>query len=176
MKNHSAQNSGFSIIELMTVVVIISVVSLLAMANYRRGSLQTALDNQAVQFVQDLRQSQEWALSAREIDGAVAYGYGIYVRQGAGSYVLYSDINNNKRYDSGVDQVNKTVELDKRIEISLCQPDRASINYIAPDLTAKIVGNGGQSQTLRTVFRAKNDYITREVMANIAGLVYVVKK
>jgi prepilin-type N-terminal cleavage/methylation domain-containing protein len=161
---------GFTLIELLTVTFIILIISVLVVANYHRGNRSVALSAQAARFAQDLRRAQESALSLRQINGMLPYGYGIYVRQGGSSYILYSDNNNDKIYNDG--EAQETVALDGNIEISSCLPNTASIDYIAPDLTAKI--NNGAGTELRVVFRVKNDAsMTRSVVANIAGLVYV---
>lgn len=180
MKKIFAKNSGFTIIELMTVIVIIATVTVITAASYHQGKSQKVLDGQAYQLKQDLRQAQEWALSAYEIDGTPSYGYGIYIRQGNDSYILYSDDNNNKQYDSGFDRENRVVALNEKIEITSCVSGGAnissgiSINYIAPDLTAKIIdGGGGDHETLEINFGVINGDGIRTVVANIAGLVYV---
>jgi len=171
MKKFFAKNSGFNLPELMIVITIIAIISVMAAANLRDGRHRIALDNQAAEFAQDLRQAQEWALSLRGWPAAA--GYGVYIENdGLNKYILYADLNNNKVYDVG-DAVQKTVSLNEAIEIAALNPDPIDINYLAAESAMAII-NGGGAQTLEAVFRVKNaPTMTRAVAANVAGLVYV---
>jgi prepilin-type N-terminal cleavage/methylation domain-containing protein len=194
MNKFSANNIGFTIIELLVVITIVAIISVLGAANYHRGNEQVLLDGQVAQFAQDVRQVQEWALSSKQLGAATSYGYGIYIPaivSGAPQkYYLYSDNSDpataappkKAQYDDA-DTIAKTVVLDKKIKIdscSLCNPAKGmSVNYIAPDLTAKIVkeGTGGAGQNWGSMEFSVigNPAMKRTVCVNRAGLVYVSK-
>ncbi|MCU0653342.1 MAG: prepilin-type N-terminal cleavage/methylation domain-containing protein [Candidatus Pacebacteria bacterium] len=162
---------GYSMIELMTVMVIIAIMTAFAVSNYHEGNRQVTLDVQANQLAQDLRKMQEWALSAHQVNGASLAGYGIYIVQGGSSYILYADsiASNNARYDAGTDVVLQTVDLNNNLEISQSSPTPVSVNYIPPDPVTKI--NDGLD-TAMFEFRVKNTSMTRKVYVNRAGLIY----
>ncbi len=63
------QESGFTLIEMMTVLFIMAMISGLVFANYRSGNQQFALENQAYSLAQDLRKVQEMAMSSKEVGG-----------------------------------------------------------------------------------------------------------
>jgi len=170
-------NRGFTMIELITVMGIISIITVISVSNYRQGNYQVLLDMQANQFAQDARKTQEWAMAAHQIGGVSLPGYGLYVAPG-NSYIIYTDNpgNNNGRYDAGIDPVRQTVTLDKNVEISSCAPNPASIDFIPPDPTTKLSDNFGAtpaSNEVVVVFRVKNTTLTRQVVINRAGLIYV---
>jgi hypothetical protein len=128
----------------------------------------------ANQFAQDVRRVQEWAMSAREFDDTFQRGYGIYINVG-GSYSLYTDGNGDGYYTSGgTDIIRETIALNQNIEISSIVPNPPiSINFAPPNPTTKI-SNGSDSDVATIIFRIKaNPSITRSVIINRAGLVYV---
>ena len=160
--------------EMMVAMAIVFTISAMVAANYHLGNRQIVLDNQAAQFAQDVRRVQEWALSSRETAaGDEPAGYGIYVPGTGGYYLLYADSDNSKDYTNAEEDVEK-VFLNNAIEISACEPTLADINYAAPDLSGKIIdGVGGQFEWAKITFKIKGGSETRNVAANIAGLVYV---
>jgi prepilin-type N-terminal cleavage/methylation domain-containing protein len=173
MKNFFSQNQGFTLVELLTVVAMVCIISGIAAANYRLGDRRVVLDNQAAQLDQDFRRAQEWALSSREINGTSPAGYGVYAPGTGGYYILYADSDGNKKY-SGESEIVEKIFLDGKIEISACQPSPADINYTAPDLAVKITnGAGAGFDWARITFRIKGGAQTRVIAANAAGLVYV---
>jgi len=171
---------GTTLIELMIVTAIILILSVLVSASYHQGRNRVLVDTQANQFAQDLRRVQEWAMAAHQISGQTKYGYGIYLTQGSNSYIIYLDDGNaggaiipgNGRYDIGFDTVQETIALEKNVEVSLCVPNPASINYMVPNPSTKIGGNDLITQQ-QIEFRAKGTSTVRRVVANKAGLVYV---
>ena len=90
----------------------------------------------------------------------------------------------NGKYDNGFDTPEKTVTLDPDITISsvvcvaagvpgACTDDAASVDFMVPDPLTRL--NGSDSVTEQDVtFQSKaNSYLTRKVVANKAGLIYV---
>lgn len=178
-------NFGFTLIEFMTVVVIIIAMSSLIAVNYRHGSAQVILDNQAMQFAQDLRLAREMALSLRSEDGVAVYGYGIIVPDASGnSYKLYADQSadgSHKWESESVNDVIKTVAISNQVDFKCYLNDLPSpctkfgINYIAPHPITNIFRhNTTYRDNMKIVFKSiKYPAMTRTVVANAAGLVYV---
>ncbi len=87
-------NYGFTLVELLVIISIISLLSLAVVANYRSGQKQYALQTSAHKLAQNIRRVQEMAMAAREIDGRI--NHGIRVEPGKNYYNLIScDIYNN---------------------------------------------------------------------------------
>ena len=95
------KEKGFTLLEILTVVVIISLLSTIIIAGYREGERQFALKRSAHQLAQSLRKAQEMALSSQEFMGIPQGGYGISLKEGSDKYVLFIDCNNNNQFDNG---------------------------------------------------------------------------
>lgn len=181
MKFGFKSNTGFTIVELMTVIAIIGIVAAIGAAGYRQGERRVVLDNQTFGFMQDVRRAQERALSSRDIGTETPAGYGIYLPHDGGYYFIYADKNNSKNYDNGEEI--EQVSLDGKITISNMQVRKKNtswtntnsidINYAAPDLTARINRGGDGYEWAKVVFSVVNGSPTRTAVINIAGLVYV---
>ncbi len=91
-------------LEILTVVVIISLLSTLFVAGYREGERQFALKRSSHQLAQSLRKAQELAISSQEFMGIPQGGYGIYLQmtpqsEKTGKYTLFIDCNENNQFD-----------------------------------------------------------------------------
>ncbi|MFA6376209.1 MAG: prepilin-type N-terminal cleavage/methylation domain-containing protein [Candidatus Paceibacterota bacterium] len=164
--------TGFTLIELMTVMAIIFIMSILAVSNYHQGGSQVVLDVEANRFAQDLRRVQEWSMAAHQVAGVAKKGYGIYVSAVSGSYIVYTDNNGNGIYDAP-SELYETVVLDKKVEISSCTPNPASVDFMVTSPVTKI--NGGDATTVQKVqiWLKNNHNMKRTVTVNKAGLIYV---
>jgi len=85
------------------VVVIITLLATIFVANYREGEKQFALKRSAHQLAQAIRKAQELALSSQEYMGAYQGGYGICFKEApegqTGSYTLFIDCNRDGDFD-----------------------------------------------------------------------------
>jgi len=81
---------AFTITELLVITAIISLMSTLILANYRAGELQFALESSSHKLAQDLRRSQEMAMSMRQFScpSGTLKGYGIRFIKDGESYSL----------------------------------------------------------------------------------------
>jgi len=92
-------DKGFTLLEILTVVVIITLLSTIFIAGYREGEKQFALKRSAHQLAQGLRKAQEMALSSQEFMGIPQGGYGIHFKEGSDKYILFIDCNDNNKFD-----------------------------------------------------------------------------
>lgn len=144
------KNKGFTIIELLVIITMVTIFSAIMFADYGNTGKQFALDRSAEKLAQDLRRTQRMAIDALIGIDETTNGYGIYFDKGAGSetkYIIYRNNNVNIYYDAAepADSIKETIliesgvkicdikdndvsEADNTISISFQPPD--PINYI----------------------------------------------
>lgn len=111
------KSKGFTLLEITVVVAIITLLSTIFLANYREGEKQFSLQRSAHKLAQDLRRTQEMAMSSQKVpldfDSEEPFpkgGYGIhfmvnptqgYCQTASKGYciILFADCNNNGNYD-----------------------------------------------------------------------------
>lgn len=130
--------AGFTIIELLVVIGIITILSGIMLLNYQTGKEQFALQRSAFKLAQDIRRVQAMAMSAREFESNVPSGYGIRFALGVSNYILFADDNDNQDYDPGADRVMENIALEKGIEINDLSGPPLRITFTPPDPTVTI--------------------------------------
>lgn len=100
-------SKGFTIVEILTVLVIISILSAIILANYSTGQKELALTRAANKLAQDLARAKEMAMSIKDhkvgedMPTPSHGGYGIFFDLDEPfHYILFADCNKNKIYDS----------------------------------------------------------------------------
>jgi type II secretion system protein H len=89
------RGGGFTLIELMVVMTIISIMTAVVLTNYRGGNQQLALDRSANKLAQDIRRAQGMAMSTAQCPsgtdcaGQVPPRYGIYMGNSAAEKSYY---------------------------------------------------------------------------------------
>ena len=180
-----AGQSGFTIIELLTVIFIILFLSGMVLANYHTGNSQLSLELEANKVASDIRTVQEMGLSAPAVPGfadQVIGGYGIHFSKNDQSYVFFVDTSpagGDGQYESGSggDTVLQTVAMDPSYYIVSVDTDAVSVLFLPPEPATNITGKNGEvlTQTTIVIASSNNPSLTRSVIINKAGLVYVVQ-
>jgi Tfp pilus assembly protein FimT len=160
------------------VIGIIAVLTLIIVPNYGAGGSQLALSRSASKLSQDIRRAEEMAMSAKECStcGGVPKGYGIYLTQGATTYLLYADmVGNDDKYDAGQDVIiEPNISFEKNVQINLINPAPLSINFKTPDPTIKISNGVSEvNETTITLGLQTDASKTKNIKVNKAGLIYV---
>jgi prepilin-type N-terminal cleavage/methylation domain-containing protein len=96
---------GFTLIELIVVVGIISILSTIVLYNYRSFGDRVTVSNLAYDIGQSIREAQNYGISARDSSGGLNFGHAYGILFGDMSttgtdtrYMLFFDLNNNGRY------------------------------------------------------------------------------
>jgi prepilin-type N-terminal cleavage/methylation domain-containing protein len=178
-----AGQSGFTIIELLTVIAIILFLSAMVFANYRAGNNELSLELEANNVAADIRKVQEMGLSAPGVPNfadQIIGGYGVYFTSAAGSNESYSFFvdNNplNGKFDVGPggDTVLQTITLDANYYIASVNTNAVSILFIPPEPSTKIIGTTGSLAQATIIIASRNDpSLTRSIIVDRAGLIYV---
>lgn len=179
---------GFTILELVVVVSIISAILLVAVSNFGQIRLNFSLARSAQKFGQDVRRAQNLASSANpQIISwpPIAGGYGVHLDfdiLGRKQYIIYGDTNNNRQYNDGVDVVIETVDISKEEpgvfikQIGDSQnnaTETITIDALTLDTTIT-VRNNNSNDRVDIIFSLESDHSkTRTVTITNAGLIQV---
>ena len=173
--------TGFTLIEAMVVLLIISVLSLVVLASYRAGEKQFALERSAHKLAQDIRRVQAMAMGAVECPpgtgchGEIPPGYGIYLKQGDDFYILYAD-EGDEEYGAGDVIIGGEIyfEKGKGIYILSADPESFSINFRSPEPSIKIRGNELDPAEATIIIALEADASkTKTIRVNKAGLIEI---
>lgn len=152
------KKKGFTFVEILVVIFIVSLLSALVVANYRSGEKIMALKRGGTKLAQQIRKAQQMAMSAKELPGGgfPAGGYGIYFEKytigGVVNYdiYLYADISAPWERYGPADQIIETIYREstgvylekgvkvKEVRVDGVTADNLSINFKPPDPTTKL--------------------------------------
>ncbi len=180
---------GFSLVELIVSLSVITLLTGLFLANYHTANRRTDLTMTAQSLVTDIRYAQANALGLIKYDGAVpAGGWGVYFSAGGmgnasnTSYVIFADENDDRIYQVGEgneDLGGRLVNLPPnividRIMVGGSENVRANVTFLPPDPLTRIQGSSGTSTFLEIRLREKLNDTTKTVRVNFLGLVEVI--
>lgn len=114
------KKNAFTLIEVLTALAVISVLTGLILADYRSTQVQFSLERSADKLAQDLRRAEEMAISAKEIAGAPLTfrgGHGIFFQKDSQAYIIFSDLDDDKDYDGPGENVEE-LNLEKNVIVS----------------------------------------------------------
>jgi prepilin-type N-terminal cleavage/methylation domain-containing protein len=185
---------GFSFIELMVVVSIITILTLMFIPNYRSGASQMALQRSANKLYQDMRRVQEMAISSRVCQecspvAVPANGYGIalaatepYPYLDNTEYIIYAHNDpdtDNYYYNTTTDTIIETVKLEKGVivyNINNGNNPHLGINVRPPEprlgLMCNVCGPAFPHQAEITLALENDLSKTKAIYINVAGLIY----
>jgi competence protein ComGC len=120
------QEKGLTFIEALVVIFIVVILASIAIANFPEGRKQLKLQRAAHKLVQDLREVQEMATSAKEYEclmGLYLKGYGINFIDEADFYSLRARCENGSYQDFEV----KSIDFEEGVEIKELKKDNSSV-------------------------------------------------
>ena len=165
---------GFSVTELLVVMFIISLISAVALANYRSGQRKYALTQAVQKLVSDIRKAQNMALSGFNIEGAY-YGYGVYLEEDDAYYIIYGDVNGNTTYQPADDVIETISLFPNNIEVQSVTPTpgKISVFFESPQPTTYINGNDTPGLSGTIILKIVNSSLSKTVRVTTAGLIQV---
>lgn len=116
---------GFTLIEVLVIMFIISTLSTVLVVNWRKNEKRYQLQRSAQQVVQNLRKAQNMALAGKNLcdqaSPCIPPSYGVFFSKTTlTSYVIFSDKNGNDKYGGGASvEAVETINLESGIELSL---------------------------------------------------------
>jgi prepilin-type N-terminal cleavage/methylation domain-containing protein len=185
MKNID-NNRGFSLVELVISVAIISLLTTIFLANYHSINERTDLAMTAQTLVSDIRFAQANALGLIKYgDDIHEGGWGVFMSSNPDErrYMMFADIDSSK--DASSDESEqifgaKTVNLPEKISIDSIYLDSGApvsdvnIIFSPPDPLTYIVTNFGETQAINIRLKEAINNTTKTVRINFLGLVEVI--
>lgn len=183
------KKSGFTIIELIVSITIISLVTGIFLANYSSANRRTDLTMTAQKLVSDIRLAQSYALGLARYGSSGAThvpigGWGIHfnlTNLGRDRYVIFADDNADTYYSSGEAAETyggQTVYLPKNISIESMQMasttvDKINVTFLPPDPITNINNGTATSTNAVIVLKDLKNNTIKTVRINFLGLVEV---
>lgn len=189
-KNKNSEK-GITLVEIMVAIAIITLFSMILIADYPKIKRQFALSRAVYKFAQDLRKTQDLGLSGVQLKNGAgnmvnAKGYGIYINLPASKqYTIYADtyVPTDYMYTSG-DYIIEIIDISKeepgvfisgiKSGINNISNNWTSINFNPPNPYTTIENLNPGQNSIEIVFALSVDpLITRAVSINTSGLIEV---
>ena len=149
---------GITLLELLTVVVLIGIVASLAAANYDNAITKIRHKSTVRGLLGKMRMARSDAISK-------AGRYGIYINTANDYYIFFRNMANDTTYDAGTDSVKDSTELSSNISFGSCTFDSCPAVF-------KGDGSAMQSGYIEVV-NDKNSKTTRINVTAAVGRVYL---
>lgn len=100
--SRTGESKGFTLIEMLVVVGIISLVSVAVLVNSGKLGGAFILQSFAYDMALSIRQAQTYGISVQSFGGQFSYAYGMHFESADDThYYLFADVNNNGVFDAG---------------------------------------------------------------------------
>ena len=167
------KESGFSLLELLVVMFIISLLSAIVLINYRGNQDKYALNQATQKVASDLRRAQNMAISGVDITGNY-YGYGVYIVDDSTSYFIYGDVNGDSFYGAG-DTTIETINLNNQIRIGQTAPlaTKVDVFFRSPNPITYIDGSSLVGKTATVTLEIIGSALNKSVIITTSGLIEV---
>lgn len=181
MRNYS--QNGFTIVELLVVIFIITTITSLSVVYYRQGERQLAFQRTINKIAQDIRKVQEMAMAGKKCPPpfvcTLESRYGIKFEAGTSSYLIFVDRNGDGVYRGNDDAIIEEGRLEKRatIESIIGEKDGQEfslsdvyLTFLLPDPTT-IIKDENNNSFLIAKIKIKYENQERRIMVNKFGLI-----
>ncbi|HQL34921.1 MAG TPA: prepilin-type N-terminal cleavage/methylation domain-containing protein [bacterium] len=178
--------TGFTLIELVVSLSIISILTALFLVNYHSTNQRTDLTMSAQTLVTNIRFAQANALGLVKYDGEIPPGgWGVFVSSGSGSnhsYFIFADENDNRKYDNGeaipalggnVISLSPNISIDS-LSLGNVEVSQANVTFLPPDPITRLESGSATSTFMDIRLRESLNNTTKTVRVNFLGLVEVI--
>jgi len=178
--------SGFTLVELLVSMGIISVLTVLFLVNYHSTNQRTDLTMAAQTLVTNIRLAQANALGLVKYDGVVpAGGWGVFVTSDNSlnnNYLIFADENDSQKFEEGEAAINlggnqislpPNINID-RITFAGAEAVKGNITFLPPDPITRLFSGYATSTSMDIRLRESINNTTKTVRINFLGLVEVI--
>jgi prepilin-type N-terminal cleavage/methylation domain-containing protein len=169
------KEKGFTLIEMLIVMIVISIITTVVLVEYRSGEKTNTLQLAAQQAVNDLKEAQNLSLSAQKSNGDIprgGFGVSFPVSPDNVSYILFADEDADKRYDDTGEEI-RTVELPEGIEISSIHGANNPLDVVFLPPNSDVFFSGIDSFYWEIDFRIIGTSITKTITIYDRGAIEV---
>ena len=171
------QNSGFTLLEIMTVITIIVILSTIIVADYGSFGKKNAVVAAAQGMASNIRKAQSFSLSGKDVHKLTENNdgrWGLYFGRSQTDYVIFADTNKNNAYDSDEDYLTVNLPRGVTIDSFLNGGDSVSLLYIPPNPIIVLKNSAMGATTSEEIILKENSsgYI-KKVQINNFGLVNI---
>ncbi len=171
------QEKGFTLIEILVVVFIITIFTGVLITNFPKGRQQFALQRAAHKLIQDLRKVQEMSMSAREEicpSGEKANGFGVYFNQSSSnSYRLFANCDEFYSYSKDIDKDLELIDLERGIKIFSLSSTLLSIAFVPPSPITYVNGSPAFEPAQIVICLESDNSKIKIIEVNEAGLIEI---
>jgi len=200
LKSYNNYPKGFSLVELIITISIISILASIILVNSNTLSDRISINTEAYEIALIIRQSQVFALGVREYTGASSdgfdVGYGVYFSMDTtDSFIFFVDKDKDGEYDPGDGELIETYSLKKdNVISSICAtlpngseictenvngPFTLSVSFLRPSPTTsvKLFNPGGiqvasQSAPARVIIQSPKG-AEQNILINYTGQISI---
>lgn len=175
-------NQGFSLVEVLVSLAIVSMIAGLMLANYRASEDTNRVVFSAKELAGTIRVAQNNSLGAVKYGTSTPLGgWGVHIDTELSdtSYRLFADMNDNSQYDPGeaeIEHGGRTVRTERNVRIaSTTLGSEVTITFIPPHPITVIRDGEGSSASEVEVFLENHEGESRTVRVNNFGLIEVLR-
>jgi prepilin-type N-terminal cleavage/methylation domain-containing protein len=185
MNLFNLKKKGFTVIELISVIVVVGILSTVAWVSYINLDKKMRLDRSTSILTQGIREVLDRALLVADSEHFgfnpgpdFMGGYGVYLPLDESYFAVFIDSNNNKLYDSGSDYLINNIFLDNQERVKItevafsagCSSFFRGVVFLPPDPTVYIGGNN-QCHYLEVSLKHDDLDEIKKVKINSSGLI-----
>lgn len=182
-KNMASSEEGYSLIELLVVIVMIGIMSAVIFANQRSTPKILSLDRSTQKLIQDISHARGMAMGGHQescTSGSVD-GYGIFFDKADSSrYFIYANCDGDKQYTVSDEIIGGYISLENSISISDLKlgsagtsVDTVSVFFEPPN--SMVYANGQKRATSSVVLSASGEPQSKSLEITASGIVNVIK-
>lgn len=167
-------NKGFTVLEILTVVAIVILISTAMLMQKKGGEAQRRLNIDSQKLVYNLRKVQNYAMSAKESEcsGNPVVPFGIVFRMSSPeNYLLVSDCNSNKIYETD-EVVISTIPLENSYIKEISPLSSLEVFFEAP-IPQTYINTFTDNSSLGsvTICSKREDTLCKNITINVMGTI-----
>ena len=171
MKVMKKSQAGFTLAEMMIMLVIFAVIFTLSLVNFRRGERLEAFRLATMAVGDYLRQAQTAALTGTGTVANMSQSYGVYFDlSAAGQYLFFKDDDNNHLYGVGLDEIVETVALPDEITLSALTNNGPVSIVFEPPKPNIYISAGANPYQLAEIRLARQYFPNKEGLVSLNGI------